>query len=147
MTQIDSPQVVPNYSKIQAILGGLLLLIVVLGAIASGRSGEASELPAAIDVISPVEGSQVPRQFPITIDMAVGYDIQLSIQKSGSSVWEAVPLSEMSYEPATGVYVWSPTADGFIGELGSGNHRLRVSYRGIGTSLDAGTYEWTFRTY
>lgn len=136
-----------RYLAIQIGLG-LVLSLIIIGGAALGRSaGTELLLPEAIESLSPVDGAQVPHQYPVVIDMAPGYAITLSVRQPNSGVWEQIPPSEVQFEPATGVFTWAPSPQGFLGDLGSGDHRLRVDYRGTGTKLDAGSYEWTFRTY
>jgi hypothetical protein len=125
----------------------VLTVVVILGVVYGNPDGIANTLPDAIERISPVDGAQVPRQFPIVIDLAATYEMQLSVRRADSGIWEPVPPSELKHVVGTGVYTWTPDADSFFGDLGSGDHRLRVSYQSIGASLNAGTYEWSFRTY
>jgi hypothetical protein len=138
---------VVRYRSIQLAMALVLTAVVLLGVIYGSTGGAANSLPDAIERISPVDGAQVPRQFPIVIDLAATYEMRLSVRLANSEIWEPVPPSELTHEVATGVYTWTPDADGFFGDLRSGDHRLRVSYQSVGTSLEAGTYEWSFRTY
>jgi hypothetical protein len=136
-----------RYRSIQLALALVLTVVVLLGVVYGTPEGRANTLPDAIERISPVDGAQVPRQYPVVIDLAATYEMQLSVRRADSGIWEPVPPRELTHVASTGVYTWTPQADGFFGDLGSGDHRLRVSYQSVGTSLDAGTYEWSFRTY
>lgn len=136
-----------RYQAIQLAMALLLTVVVVFGFVYGSPEGETNALPDAIERVSPVDGAQVPRQFPIVIDLAATYEMQLSIRRVDSAIWEPIPPSELTHVAATGVYTWRPDANSFFGDLGSGDHRLRVSYQSIGASLNAGSYEWSFRTY
>ena len=138
---------VVRYRSIQVAMALVLTLVVILGVVYGNPDGVPNTLPDAIERVSPVDGAQVPRQFPIVIDLAATYEMQLSVRRADSGIWEPVPPSELTHVTGTGVYTWTPDADSFFGDLGSGDHRLRVSYQSIGASLNAGTYEWSFRTY
>ena len=136
-----------RYLAIQIGLGVVLSLIIIGGARLGRSTGTELVLPEAIESLSPVDGAQVPHQYPVVVDMAAGYTITLSVRQPNSGIWEQVPPSEIQFESATGVFTWAPSPQGFLGDLGSGDHRLRIDYRGTGAKLDAGSYEWTFRTY
>jgi hypothetical protein len=146
MDQAERAEIV-RYRSIQLAMVLALSVVVIFGVVYGSPDGAANTLPDAIERISPVDGAQVPRQFPIVIDLAATYEMQLSVRRADSGIWEPVPPSELTHVPATGVYIWTPDANSFFGDLRSGDHRLRVSYQSIGASLDAGTYEWSFRTY
>lgn len=123
---------------------GLLLVAVVAAAFAFvGGDGSPSGRPDPVESVSPADGSQAPRQQPVVVDMAVGYDVTLSVQDRSSGAWVPVPDAETDFEPATGVLTWVPPPD----TAASGQLRLRIDYRATTGLPETGSYEWEIRTY
>jgi hypothetical protein len=127
---------------VQVVLA-LVLVAVVVWALTLDGGNPAPALPDPIEAISPADGSQVPRQQPVTIDMAIGYEVTLSVQDRASGEFVEVDPARTSFEPATGVLVWTPPEDA----TPTGTFRLRVDYRSTVGLADIGSYEWTIRTY
>jgi hypothetical protein len=90
-----------------------------------------------------VDGSQVPRQQPVIVDLAPGFDADLLVRDRATGEWGPVDPERLRWEPATGVLTWSPPEDANP----SGNFDLRIEYRAITGLPEQGAYEWTIRTY
>lgn len=123
---------------------GLLLVAVVAAAIVFiGGDATPASRPEPVESVSPTDGSQAPRQQPVVVDMAVGYDVTLSVQDRSSGAWVPVPEAETGFEPATGVLTWVPPPD----TAPAGQLRLRVDFRATTGLPETGSYEWEIRTY
>lgn len=122
---------------------GLALLVVVIASWALIDGGEPNDPPEVIERLSPVDGSQVPRQQPVVIDLAAGFEADLFVQDRATGEWVRVDPEREEWEPATGVLTWSPPED----SKPSGDFRLRVEYRAVSGLPEQGAYEWTIRTY
>ena len=122
---------------------GIALLVVIIASVAFIDIGDANPLPDAIQSISPVDGSQVPRQQPVVVDLAAGFEADLLVRDRATGEFGPVDPERLQWEPATGVITWSPPEDA----TPSGNFELRVEYRAISGLPEQGSYEWTIRTY
>lgn len=127
---------------IQVGLGSLLVAVMVWAFVYDG-GGSGSTLPEAVDSISPGDGAQAPRQQPVTVDMAVGYDVILFVEDRASGEFVEVDASTTRFEAATGVLVWTPPIDA----APTGRLRLRIEYRATTGLPETGSYEWSIRTY
>lgn len=126
---------------IQYGLGILLVLTVVWAITQAGGSPETDTPPGgAIERITPTPGSQVPRQQPVVVDLAVGYEATLFVRSR--ETWTPVAPGDVSFEPATGVLTWRPPDTVPAGPL-----HLRVEYHSVSGAVDVGSYEWDIRTY
>ncbi len=123
---------------------GLLLVAVIAGAVLlSGPTGERTALPDPIERVVPADGSQMPRQQPVVVDLAIGYDATIFVEDRAAGEWVPVPADQVAFEPATGVLTWTPPPD----IAPSGQFRLRVEYRATTGLPETGSYEWSIRTY
>lgn len=122
---------------------GLVLVAVVAWAFTFDGGSPPDALPDPIESISPRDGDQVPRQQPVVVDMAVGYAVTLSVQDRATGEFVGVDPSRTTFEPATGVLVWTPPEDA----APAGQFRLRVDYRSTAGLAEVGSYEWSIRTY
>ena len=124
-------------------LATLLVLAVALSVALAGTGGEVPDRPPEIEGLSPADGSQVPRQQPIVVDLVAGFEAELFIRDRSSGAWVPVPATEVTFEPATGILRWlPPPGTGTAGQLD-----LRVEFRSVTGPLRLGAYEWSIRTY
>ena len=122
---------------------GTALLVVIVASVVFIDIGDANPLPDAIQSVAPVDGSQVPRQQPVVVDLAAGFEGDLLVRDRATGEFVPVDPERLQWEPATGVITWSPPEDA----TPSGNFDLRVEYRAISGLPEQGSYEWTIRTY
>lgn len=127
-----------RYRVILSILG-LLLGLLVVGAVILAPSGEVTNLPDAVERIAPADGAIVQRQTDLEIDLRAGYSLTLEIDGI------AIPPDDLDHTEATGRYVFRPGPDKVITEWTPGFHVVEISFdRTIGLP-DPGTLRWSFR--
>lgn len=125
------------YRLIYIGLGLIGIAAVALGVVFS-TDGEQTELPGALEDVSPDPGALVPPQASIEIDLEVGYEATIFV--------DDFPISNARFVEATGVYRWTPSqTDPVITEWSSGEHTIRVVWDTYTGLPDPGSFEWTFR--
>ena len=139
----DNPVVDARTNRLVQIGLGIALVVVVVGSWLLIDTGQPNDPPAAVERLSPVDGSQVPRQQPVVVDMAPGVEVELFVQDRATGDWVGVDPARAQWEPATGVLTWSPPED----STPSGDFQLRIEYRAISGLPEQGAYQWTIRTY
>lgn len=118
------------------------LALIGVAAIALGillsPEGEVIELPEPVESVSPEPGDLVPPQASIVIDLAVGYEADIVV--------DGWPITDAAFEPATGVYRWSPSPEHpTITEWTPGDHTVSITYNTYTGLPDTGSFEWSFR--
>jgi hypothetical protein len=125
------------YRAIYFGLGLLAVAAVALG-IALAPEGETVELPGALEAIHPAPGDLVPAQTAIRIDLEVGYEATILV--------DGWPVTDASFEPATGVYRWAPSpTNPVIQEWSPGEHTVVITWNTYSGLPDTGSFKWTFR--
>ena len=120
---------------------GLAAVVVVAAAFLFGspETGRAP-LPAVLEEIAPLAGSQVPLQTPIEVDVPVGYRVAIFVDGF------RVPDSEVRFVEGTGVHSWTPTRSSTI-VWSPGLHTVSVRWRKVSGIPDQGQYSWDFRVF
>lgn len=127
-----------RYRIILSILG-LLLGVLVVGAVILAPSGDVTELPGALERFSPADGAIVQRQTALEVDLRAGYSLTLVIDGV------TIPAEDIDFTEATGKYVFRPGPDKVITEWLPGFHIVEISFdRAIGLP-DPGSLRWSFR--
>lgn len=121
-------------------LGSVAVGVVVLAFLFGSPETRQESLPAAIEEISPLPGSQVPLQTPIEVDMPVGYRVEMFVDGF------RIPDSEVRFVEGTGVHSWRPTRSSTIA-WGPGPHTVSVRWRKLSGLPDEGEHSWTFRVF
>lgn len=121
-------------------LGLAAISVVTLAFLFGSPEGSQEPLPAVIEEISPLPGSQVPMQTPIEVDMPVGYRAEIFVDGF------RVPDSEVRFVEGTGVHSWAPTRSSTI-VWGPGPHTVSVRWRKLSGLPDEGSYGWRFRVF
>lgn len=129
----------PTRYRIAFLLLGIALALIVIFAVVFAPGGGEFELPAAVESISPGNDETVLRQIDLTIDMAVGYDIELFVDGV------RIPESEIAFTEATGVHVWHPGPPSAPTEWSAGFHSVHINYERISGRVDVGSVSWVFR--
>jgi hypothetical protein len=125
------------YRLIYVGLGLVGIAAVILGIVLSPE-GEETVLPGPIESVTPQPSDQVPPQTPLVIDLEVGYEVSIVV--------DGWPISDASFEPATGVYRWSPgPSHPTITSWTPGDHTVIITWNTYTGLPDTGTFEWTFR--
>lgn len=120
---------------------GLAAVVVVILAFRFGSPDTGREpLPAVIEEISPLPGSQVPLQTAIEVDMPVGYRVEMFVDGF------RVPDSEVRFVEGTGVHSWAPTRSSTI-VWGPGAHTVSIRWRKLSGLPDEGRHSWSFRVF
>lgn len=126
-----------RYRLIYVGLGLIGVAAIALGILLS-PDGEEVILPDQIESVSPAPGDLVPPQASIVIDLEVGYEADIVI--------DGWPITDASFEEATGVYRWSPRPNHpNITEWTPGDHTVHITYNTYTGLPDTGSFEWTFR--
>jgi hypothetical protein len=128
-----------RYRIILSILG-LLLGLLVVAAVVFAPSGDAPNLPDAVERISPADGAIVQRQTALEIDLQVGYSLLLEIDDV------RIPPEDIDYTEQTGRYVFRPGEDKVLAEWTPGFHVIEISFDRIVGLPDPGSLRWSFRT-
>lgn len=139
------------------------LVVVVLG-VRSSVTGRAAEgLPAAIESVDPVKGSQaVPSQTSIIVDLQAGYTGEFVVD--GVAI-ETVNLGDLGvlapepgqqvtlpkktiYEPGNATLTFQPSEGAPIEELEQGTHAVTVRFwKLIEGPQFSRVYSWTFTVF
>ena len=125
------------YRLIYIGLGLIGLAAIALGVVFS-TSGEAIDLPAALESISPEPGDLVPPQTILEIDLQVGYAADILV--------DGWPIADATFVEATGVYRWAPSPSSpTIQEWTPGEHTVLVTWDTYTGLPNPGSYQWSFR--
>ena len=117
---------------------GLVAVAAIAFGLAFSGGGEATELPDAIESVSPEPGDLVPLQTFIEVDMQIGYSADIYI--------DGWLMDDATFVEGTGVYRWAPSPNNpTISEWTPGEHTVRVVWDTIDGLADPGDYTWTFR--
>ena len=118
---------------------GVALIAVVVFAVVLSPDAPLPELPEAVEAITPADGDTVLRQTDLTIDMAIGYEIEVFIDSV------LVPASEFSYVEPTAVWTWVPGPGKRFEAWEPGLHSVLVRYERVVGGVDIGEHRWVFR--
>ena len=118
---------------------GVAFALVVVFAVVLAPGGTETAIPPAVESIAPANNETVQRQTALTVDMQVGYDIDLYIDGV------KIPADEVAHTQATGKFVWTPGPATTFSEWSPGLHSVQVSYVRVSGRADAGEVRWTFR--
>ena len=125
------------YRLIYIGLGLIGLAAIALGVVFS-TNGEAIDLPAALESVSPEPGDLVPPQTILEIDLQVGYAADILV--------DGWPIADATFVEATGVYRWSPSPSSpTIQEWTPGEHTVLVTWDTYTGLPNPGSYQWSFR--
>lgn len=136
---VTCASVSPTRYRVLFLLLGIALALVVVFAVVWAPGGREFRLPDAVDSISPSQGVTVQRQIDLTIDMRVGYEIELFVDGV------RIPDDEISFTAATGLYVWAPGSSSTFPEWSVGTHSIGITYERVSGRVDVGTLSWVFR--
>ncbi len=118
---------------------GLGLALVVVAAVLFAPSGRDARLPSAVERYAPADGSMVPRQARVQLDLRPGYAIDLIVDGV------AIPASEIDVVEANGLFTWEPGAGKTFPEWTPGFHTVEASWDRVSGLPDPGSLRWTFR--
>ena len=120
-------------------LGALAIAVIALG-IAFGGGGEPIVFDPPLETVSPAPNDQVLRQAIIEVDLDFGYDVAIFVDGF------RVPIEEIQFVEATGVYRWQPSPIGlYLQEWTPGTHTVLIEWDTFSGLPDPGSYEWEFR--
>ena len=125
--------------RITYLVLGLALIAVVGFAVVFSPDAPPPSLPEAIEEIAPGDGDTVLRQTDLTIDMAIGYEIEVFIDS------RLVPESEFTVVEPTGVRTWVPGPGKLLEAWEPGLHSVLVRYERVVGGVDLGEFRWVFR--
>ena len=129
----------PTRYRIFFLLLGVALALIVIFAVVFAPGGDEFRLPEAVESISPENDDTVLRQIDLTIDMAVGYEIELFVDGV------PIPDDEITVTKATGRHVWRPGPAAVFPEWSYGLHSVHIIYERIAGGVDIGSVSWVFR--
>jgi len=125
------------YRLIYIGLGLVGLAAIALGVVFS-TDGTATDLPDALESVSPEPGDLVPPQSGIEIDLQVGYAAEIVV--------DGWPIADATFVEATGVYRWAPSPSSpTIQEWTPGKHTVSITWDTYTGLPSPGSYEWSFR--
>jgi hypothetical protein len=127
-----------GYRLVFALLGLALATVVVL-VVALAPSGRQTDLPEAVEWISPADGASVLRQTSIEIDMQAGYGIELHVDGVH------IPAGEIRATGPTGRFEWSPGPAAVFAEWTPGTHTVLITWDRVAGLPDPGELRWSFR--
>lgn len=139
MAAVTSGRVNPNRYRITFTLLGVALAAVVVAAVVLAPSGRVTELPEAVERISPVDGSTVLRQTQLEVDMRVGYGIELFVDGV------RIPFDEIRFTESTGTHVWRPGPGLTFETWRPGAHAILIRWDRVVGLPDPGELRWSFR--
>ena len=139
------------------------LMLVALGVRASRTGRDATNLPDAIEQMSPADGDRVLRQSQIVVDFAAGYEAELLIDGILMSTTRLDELTSGGSAPAPGAQVelpptavwdpgnatisYQPQVGAIIEEFSQGEHVGVVRYWRIAEAQPrVRSYTWRFTT-
>ena len=118
---------------------GIALALVVIFAVLFTPGGGEFELPGAVESITPGNDETVLRQIDLSIDMGIGYDIEVFVDGV------RIPPVEIAVTEATGLHVWQPGPGKAFSEWSSGLHSVQVNFEKTSGRADVGSIRWVFR--
>lgn len=119
---------------------GLLAVAAIAVGVVLNQEGEPVELPGPLESVSPAPGDSVIRQTAVEVDLEVGYQATLYV--------DGMPIPGATYESATAVYRWAPSADSAVmNQWTPGDHTVRVEWFRVTGTPDVGSFEWSFRVH
>ena len=118
---------------------GLALASVIIGAIFLAPAGTMTELPDPVEEIAPADGATVLRQTQLTINLKVGYSLELTIDGI------RIPNNELTFTEATGQYRWRPSIEQTVKEWTTGLHSVLIRWDRLTGLPDPGELSWSFR--
>lgn len=123
------------------IMIGLLVALVSIVAIVIvlNPSGDEPVLPEPLEEVFPLPGDTVVQQTVVSIDLPVGYDIELEIDGI------LIPAAEIGSVPATGRWSWGPGPARLWASWTPGEHTVTVRWDRTSGRPDPGAFTWTFR--
>ena len=128
-----------KYRWIYLGLGALAVAVTAAGALLA-RSGEPTQLPAAIESVFPRPNDAVIRQTVIEVDLRIGYSADIYVDGF------LIPSTEVTFIEGTGVTRWSPSPTSvYLAEWSPGRHTVRVVWRSVTGESEAGEFSWEFR--
>ncbi len=134
------PAVSPTRYRIILSILGLLLGVVVVGAVVLAPSGNSTNLPDAVEGFSPSDGDIVQRQTALEIDLRAGYSLVLIIDGL------LIPAADVDHTVQTGKYVFRPGSGKAIEQWIPGFHVVEIEYDRTTGLPDPGSLRWSFRT-
>ena len=130
-----------TYRLIILSLTGLLIFTIYLGMSFYQQNNESFVLPTPLENIYPLPNDQVPQQISLEVDLPVGYELTLVIDNY------IIPVSEIQFVEATGVYIWKPGLNKSFESWQPGKHTIKISWDTITGLPDYGEYIWEFTSY
>lgn len=137
---VDAPT--PQFRRL-VIIGGLAAAIAVFAAavLIYANNPDPNGLPVAIQSVSPQPNDEVLRQADITVDLAVGYTAELTINGI------PIPEEELFRVPALNQLTYEPGSLKTIQTLLPDRNCATVTYWLIaGSQADANSYDWCFES-
>lgn len=130
-----------NTTKYRVVLTflGIVLIVIVIGAVLFGPSGGSSSLPDPVDAIAPGDGDLVLRQTTVVLDLQPGYRAQLTIDDT------LIPDAEIRHIEGTGMHEFEPGPGKVIEEWAPGFHVVAAAWDRASGLPDPGTLTWSFR--
>ena len=137
------------------------LVLIGYGLVRSVTGDEVTNLPSAIEAISPVpDAVQVPAQTEILVDLEASYAGRLTIDGAAFETVDIstltnegvepgaqvdVPPGRVVFDPGNATLRFTPAEGTAIERFAEGNHTVRVTYWPIELGPDhAKDYTWTF---
>lgn len=136
------------------------LVLIVIGLLRSVSGDEVTQLPAAIEGITPTpDAEQVLQQTQVVVDLAEGFEAELTVD---GVALPTIRLDELApvdvepgeqidvppgaiFEPGNGTLTFTPTDGTAIETFDPGSHTVSVTYWRSADGRDtARSYGWTF---
>jgi hypothetical protein len=124
----------------RVMIGSIVALVAVVAAVwLINPLGDDAALPDPLEEVFPLPGDTVVRQTVISIDVPVGYDIEIEVDGI------RIPQAEIGTVQATGRRSWGP-GPGRLWEMWEpGEHSVTVTWTRQSGRPDTGEYTWSFR--
>jgi hypothetical protein len=128
-------------STYRRVMTGLLVALVSIVTIVLvlDPTGEEPDLPDPLEEVFPLPGDTVVQQTVVSIDLPVGYDIELEIDGV------RIPRTEIGAVAATGRWSWGPGPNRLWSAWEPGEHTVTVRWDRTSGRPDPGEFTWTFR--
>ena len=130
-----------TYRFILFLLAILLILTISLGINFSSSRDTVTRLPDVLESLSPMPGTQIPKQTVLEIDLHVGYTIDLFVDGY------RISSNEIEFIEGTGVYKWRPGPGRSFESWSPGKHTVRIMWDTTVGLPDIGEFTWEFSTY
>ena len=130
-----------TYRFILLLLAILLILTISLGINFSSSRNTVTRLPDVLEALTPMPGTQIPKQTILEIDLPVGYTIDLFIDGY------RISSNEIEFIEGTGVYKWRPGPGKSFESWRPGKHTVRIVWDTSVGLPDIGEFTWEFSTY